>query len=45
MRNLLYVLARLLGDWQAARKGRVMRRIGRRVAGKVTGRMMRGLFG
>ncbi|HLU31691.1 MAG TPA: hypothetical protein VK088_08005 [Acidimicrobiia bacterium] len=43
-RGLLYFLARLLGDYQAARQGRVGRRVARRVAGKATGRALRRLF-
>lgn len=45
MRSLLYKLARWLGDYNAVRKGRVGRRVGRRAAGKLTGRWMRKLFG
>lgn len=37
-RGFLYTLAKLLGDIQAVRKGRVAKRVGYRVAGKVTGR-------
>ncbi|HXF73695.1 MAG TPA: hypothetical protein VNO79_13935 [Actinomycetota bacterium] len=44
-RDLLYAIARLLGDAQAARRGRVGRRIGRRLAGKAVGRGLRKLFG
>ena len=44
MRSLLYLLARLLGDWNAVKRGRVGKRVGRRVAGKVTGKLMRRLF-
>lgn len=44
MRSFLYKLARLVGDVNAVQKGRVGRRAGRRVAGKVTGRAMRKLF-
>ena len=44
MRSLLYLLARLLGDLTAVSKGKVGKRIGRRVAGKFTGRVLRGLF-
>jgi hypothetical protein len=44
LRSLLYALARLLGDVQAIRKGRVGKRIARRACGKVTGRLFRGLF-
>ena len=35
---------RLLGDWQAVKRGRVGRRIGRRVTGRATGRLLRRLF-
>lgn len=44
MRGFLYWLARLLGDLNAIGKGRVGRRVGRRAAGKVTGRWLRRLF-
>lgn len=45
LRSFLYALARLLGDWNAIRRGRVGRRIARRIAGKVTGRFLGKLFG
>lgn len=45
MRNLLYKLARVLGDVNAVQKGRVGRRVGRRAAGKATGRGLGKLFG
>ena len=44
MRNLLYWLARLLGDVNAVGKGKVGRRAARRIAGKLTGRGLRRLF-
>jgi hypothetical protein len=44
-RSFLYFLARLIGDLQAARKGRVGKRIARRAAGKATGRLFRKFFG
>lgn len=44
LRSLLYRVARILGDYQAARRGRVGRRIGRRLAGRATGRGLRRLF-
>jgi hypothetical protein len=44
VRGFLYALARLLGDINAVQKGRIPRRIVRRVAGKVTGRFLRKLF-
>jgi hypothetical protein len=37
-RSFLYLLARLLGDAQAIKSGRVGRRVARRVVGKGTGR-------
>lgn len=43
-RGLLYQLARLLGDVQAVRRGTIGRRIGRRLAGKATGRGLGKLF-
>lgn len=43
-RGLLYALARLLGDVNAVRRGRVGRRVARRGAGKLTGRWLGRLF-
>ncbi len=43
-RGLLYRLAKFLGDLQAVSSGRVGRRVGRRAAGKVTGRGLRKIF-
>ena len=43
-RGLLYTIARLMGDVNAVKKGKVSRRVGRRVAGKTTGKAMRKLF-
>lgn len=40
-RGFLYALARLLGDVNAVRRGRVGRRIGRRVTGRGLGRIFR----
>jgi len=40
-RGFLYWLARLLGDVNAVKKGKVGKRVARRAAGKVTGRTMR----
>lgn len=37
-RGFLYALARFLGDLNAVRRGTVGKRIGRRIAGKITGR-------
>lgn len=41
IRSLLYWLARLLGDVNAVRRGRIGQRIVRRVAGKAASRAMR----
>ena len=43
-RGFLYLLAKLLGDVQAVRRGRVGKRIARRAAGKITGRGLGKLF-
>ena len=46
-RGYLYALAKLLGDAQAVtsnRSGSVSRRVGRRIAGKGTGRLLGKLF-
>lgn len=45
MRSLLYLIARLLGDVNAVKKGKIGRRVARRAAGKVTGRGLGKLFG
>lgn len=44
VRSFLYALARLMGDIQAIRRGRVGRRLGRRAAGRGLGRLLRRLF-
>ena len=44
MRSCLYAFARLLGDINAVSKNRVPRRIGRRIAGKLTGRALQRIF-
>ena len=44
LRSALYLLARILGDVSAVRRGTVGRRIARRLAGKVTGRGLGRLF-
>ena len=41
MRNLLYKIARLLGDFNALFTGRIGKRAGRRVAGRLFGRFLR----
>ena len=43
-RGFLYLLAKWLGDFQAARKGRVGKRIARRAAGRATGKGLGKLF-
>lgn len=44
-RSLLYLVARIMGDVNAVQRGKVGRRIVRRLAGKVTGRAMGRVFG
>ena len=44
MRSFLYKLARIMGDVNAVKRGRVGRRAGRRIAGRVTGRGLGRLF-
>ncbi len=44
IRGLLYGVAKFLGDLKAVAKGRILRRIGRRLAGKATGRGLGRLF-
>lgn len=43
-RGFLYGLARFLGDVNAVQKGTAAKRIGRRVTGKATGRLLSKLF-
>ena len=43
-RGFLYTLAKLMGDYNAVKKGKVGPRVRRRAAGKVTGKAMRKLF-
>ena len=40
----MYILAKLMGDYNAVKEDKVGRRVGRRVAGKATGKAMRKLF-
>ena len=44
LRSLLYQIAKLMGDVNAVKKGKVGRRLGRRAAGKVAGKSMGKLF-
>mgnify|MGYP001096592268 CR=1 FL=1 len=44
IRSMLYKAARLMGDANAVKKGRVGQRVARRVAGRATGRGLGKLF-
>ncbi|MFB4167063.1 hypothetical protein [Virgibacillus sp. JSM 102003] len=44
IRKLLYGLAKILGDVNAVKKGKAGKRVGRRIAGKGTGKMLGKLF-
>jgi hypothetical protein len=44
MRSFLYKLARIMGDVNAVKRGKVGKRLGRRVAGKATGRGLGKMF-
>jgi len=44
LRSILYLIARLLGDANAIKKGRVGKRIVRRIAGRATGKGLSKLF-
>lgn len=44
MRSILYTLAKLLGDVNAVKRGKVGHRVARRAAGKATGRGLGRLF-
>ncbi|MBN2860904.1 MAG: hypothetical protein JXK93_11620 [Sphaerochaetaceae bacterium] len=43
-RSALYRIARILGDVQAVKRGRVGQRVARRVTGRATSRFLRNLF-
>jgi hypothetical protein len=43
-REILYFLARILGDISAVKKGKVGKRIARRAAGRMAGKGFRKLF-
>jgi hypothetical protein len=45
LRGLLYTIAKILGEYNAVKKGRVGPPDRRRVYGKATGRLARRLFG
>ena len=42
--DLVSTLAKLMGEYNAVKKGKAGKRVGRRVAGKATGKAMRNLF-
>ena len=44
LRSLLYLLARLMGDVNAIKRGEVGKRIARRVAGRVIGKGLAKIF-
>lgn len=44
IRSALYKTSRILGDINAVKKGRAGKRIGRRIAGRQTGKALRKLF-
>ncbi|UNJ88864.1 MULTISPECIES: hypothetical protein [Bacillus] len=43
-RGFLYMIARILGDIDAARKGKLGKRVVRKAAGKTTGKILRKLL-
>ena len=43
-RGLVSTLAKMMGDYNAVKKGKVGQWVGRRAAGKATGKAMRKLF-
>lgn len=45
MKDLIYALLGLSNDVRAVRKGKVGRRVGRRIYGKASGKLARKLFG
>jgi len=44
VRTILYALARILGDVQAVRRGRIRQRVQNRIAGRILGRFLRRVF-
>ncbi|MEH7392183.1 hypothetical protein [Bacillus sp. JJ1474] len=44
IRSMLYGTAKILGDVNAVKKGKIGKRIVRRIAGKSTSRLLRNLF-
>lgn len=45
MKSFIYRLLRISNDLNAVRRGKVGRRVARRIYGKATGRLARRLFG
>ena len=44
IRSWLYFLAKILGDINAVKRGRIGERLARRLAGKATGRLLGRIF-
>ncbi|WP_185819855.1 hypothetical protein [Salibacterium salarium] len=44
IRRILYKISRVLGDVNAVKRGTVGKRVGRRAAGRQTGKLLRKLF-
>lgn len=44
IRSILYATAKILGDVNAIKKGKITERVERRVAGKITGRIFGKIF-
>ncbi len=44
LRNALYTIARMMGDINAVKKGKVGKRVARRAAGKSTGKALGKIF-
>jgi hypothetical protein len=44
-RSILYRLARILGDYQGVRRGRIGQRIRNRVVGRITGKLLGRFWG
>ncbi|WP_035177224.1 hypothetical protein [Alkalihalobacterium bogoriense] len=44
IRRTLYKISRLLGDVNAVKRGKVGKRMGRRVVGRATGKAIRKMF-
>jgi len=44
LKSTIYIILRISNDINAVRKGKISKRIGRRVAGKGSGKLIRKLF-